>query len=80
MPTPGRRGRTYHEREQLADERPSVEPGELELADAVKALRELKARDLAAKRSGDHDQRPELGRAIYDLVRAIMAAREARNG
>lgn len=80
MPTPGRRGRAYHEREQLADERPRVEPGELDLAEAERMVRELKARDLAAKRSGDHDQRPELGRAIYDLVRAIMAAREARNG
>lgn len=41
----------------------------------IDELRETKARDLAAKRAGRTDERPGLGRAIYDLMRAIQAAR-----
>lgn len=46
-----------------------------DIAQALDQLRELKARDLEAKRSRDHSERPTLGRAIYDLMRAIQAAR-----
>lgn len=51
-----------------------------DLVAALRLLRETKMRDREAKRAKDYDQRPELGRAIYDLVRAIEAARGANRG
>lgn len=46
-----------------------------DLAEVRERLQALKARDLAAKRSGNFSERPALARAIYDLVRALWAQR-----
>lgn len=51
-----------------------------ELANAIEQLRSLKAEDLHAKRSGDYQRRPVLGRQIYELAQAIEAARGGTSG
>jgi hypothetical protein len=43
-------------------------------------LRALKAEDLATKRTDPAADRHHVGRAIYDLMRALRALREADHG
>ena len=57
-----------------------TEPTVDELAEVQARIDELKARDLAAKRSGDHSERPNIGRQIFDLMRALRAARGGDRG
>lgn len=50
------------------------------LARDIEELRATKAEDLAAKRAGEHDKRPALALKIYELTRAIEAARGGHSG
>lgn len=52
-----------------------TEPTRDELTEVAGRILELKARDLAAKRSGNFAERPNLGRMIFELMRALAAAR-----
>ena len=43
-------------------------------------LKDAKARDLAAKRAKRWDERPDLGRLIYEIMQAIKFAKEIKHG
>lgn len=43
-------------------------------------LKDAKARDLAAKRAKRWDERPDLGRLIYEIMQAIKFAKELKHG
>jgi flagellar motility protein MotE (MotC chaperone) len=43
-------------------------------------LKDAKARDLAAKRAKRWDERPDLGRLIYEIMQAIKLAKEIKHG
>jgi molecular chaperone DnaK (HSP70) len=47
-----------------------------ELAKLAVELKDLKARDLAAKRAKQWGERPALGRAIYDVMQKIKTGKE----
>ena len=57
-----------------------TDPSGDDLAEVQARIDKLEARDLAAKYSGDHSERPEIGRMIYDLMRALRAARGDQRG
>jgi len=43
-------------------------------------LKDAKARDLAAKRAKRWEERPDLGRLIYEIMQAIKFAKELKHG
>jgi hypothetical protein len=74
------RGNVIEDGEGGERELPSEALTDEEIAAKETELKEAKARDLAAKRAKRWDERPDLGRLIYEIMQAIKFAKELKHG